>query len=116
MSSADDYHTPPDNVEAAYFVWLRYGWPEPEPRPRPPDNTLPYGIWTTADGSQILFARDYIPLWIKTPDGKVSRIDPDAWVNWERQQYFPKSNLPSNKTVRKNLQRILREFIGEVSP
>jgi hypothetical protein len=116
MSGHDDYHTPHDDVEAAYVIFLRYGWPNPRPRPWPPDDTLPYGWWTTADGSQIIFGRHYVPLWIKTPEGKVSRIDPDAWVNWVRQQYFPKSNLPSNKTVRKNLQRILKEFIGGVSP
>ena len=41
---------------------------------------LPYGKWTCADGSQVLFNRDYCPLWKRDPSGAVSAIDPNTWV------------------------------------
>lgn len=41
---------------------------------------LPYGKWTYADGTELLFNRDYRPLWARRKDGKVIPVDPDAMV------------------------------------
>ena len=40
---------------------------------------LPYGYWTLADGSEVLFARDYLPMW-RVADGQVDRLDPWLWI------------------------------------
>ena len=37
---------------------------------------IPYGVWFTADGDEILHDRKYRPLWRKHPDGTVARADP----------------------------------------
>lgn len=56
---------------------------------------LPYGKWTCADGTEVLYNRDYCPIWTKSPDGKISGIDPDFWVNYEKDDHFFKdSNAP----------------------
>lgn len=56
---------------------------------------LPYGKWTCADGTEVLFSRDYCPLWTRSPDGHVSAIAPDRWVSFEKQiWYFDDTNLP----------------------
>lgn len=40
---------------------------------------LPYGYWTLADGSEVIFSRDYFPLWRMTTD-YVERLDPWLWI------------------------------------
>lgn len=40
---------------------------------------LPYGYWTLGDGSEVIFSRDYFPLWRVTP-GMVERLDPWLWI------------------------------------
>jgi hypothetical protein len=41
---------------------------------------LPYGYWTLQDGSEVIFARDYLPMW-RIADGTVERLDPWLWIN-----------------------------------
>lgn len=41
---------------------------------------LPYGYWTLKDGSEIIFSRDYFPLW-RVTDHMVERLDPWLWIN-----------------------------------
>lgn len=41
---------------------------------------LPYGWWTLQDGSEVLFSRDYIPLWKIDPSGRIERMAPSSWV------------------------------------
>lgn len=41
---------------------------------------LPYGYWTLQDGSEVIFARDYLPMW-RIAEGEVERLDPWLWVN-----------------------------------
>lgn len=57
--------------------------------------TLPFGMWTCNDGSQVLFNLDYMPIWKKERAGVVSSIDPDTWVlyNEEPQFFFEKSEF-----------------------
>lgn len=40
---------------------------------------LPYGYWTLRDGSEVAFARDYLPLW-RISNGVVERLDPWLWI------------------------------------
>lgn len=40
---------------------------------------FPYGLWTEKDGSEVLFSRDYLPMWRLRPGLAPERLDP-----WER--------------------------------
>lgn len=40
---------------------------------------LPYGFWGLADGSRVVFSRDYYPLW-RVRDDRVERLDPWLWI------------------------------------
>jgi hypothetical protein len=52
---------------------------------------LPYGWWTLGDGSEVLFSRDYKPLWKASPDGAVTRMRPSLWIEGIRdQRWFAK--------------------------
>ncbi|WP_312338242.1 DUF5623 domain-containing protein [Sphingobacterium sp.] len=42
--------------------------------------SLPYGKWFCENGAEVLFNRDYIPIWMKDKNGKVHQIDPDTNV------------------------------------
>ncbi len=41
---------------------------------------LPYGYWTLQDGSEVVFARDYLPMW-RITEGAVERLNPWLWIN-----------------------------------
>src|SRR5262249_58294574 len=62
---------------------------------RPPRNrkermraALPYGIWTCADGRQVLFNRFYDPIWSRYPGQPATAADPNEWVHWQEQEWF----------------------------
>lgn len=46
---------------------------------------LPYGTWTLQDGSEVLFSRDYLPLW-RIFNGVVERLDPWLWIEGKAQE------------------------------
>lgn len=57
-------------------------------------NCLPYGIWTCADGREVLFDRFYQPMFQRLEDGTVSRADSGEWVKWEKQNWFYHDGTP----------------------
>ncbi|MNL59254.1 hypothetical protein D3C87_1829650 [compost metagenome] len=48
---------------------------------RPMRLYLPYGKWKLNDGTEILFNRDYNPIWAKSITGVVKAIEPDTDIN-----------------------------------
>ncbi len=57
---------------------------------------LPYGVWQLRDGSEVLFSRDYKPLW-RISEGDVGRMAP--WLRIEgihRETFFKGSRLEPN--------------------
>jgi hypothetical protein len=52
-------------------------------------NPFPYGMWTTGSGRQLIFDRDYRPLWERLPDGTCQAADPREWVeDITRREFF----------------------------
>lgn len=49
---------------------------------------LPYGKWTQANGTEVLFNRDYSPIWIRTPSGKVSGVQPGLYFDHVESDWF----------------------------
>lgn len=59
---------------------------------------LPYGKWICADGSEVLFNRNYGPMHRRRPDGTITSWPPPfwndddpkspTWVHWLRQEWF----------------------------
>jgi hypothetical protein len=58
---------------------------------------LPYGMWTLEDGTEVLYTRDYKPIWWRSIDGKVSTREPE-WVQGivpnKSTSFFNDSNPP----------------------
>ena len=70
-----------DQTEAASFKPMRI--------------VMPYGKWTCTDGTEVLFNRDYRPIWKRHPNGVVVAADPDEWVKFAKQEYlFGDHNTP----------------------
>ena len=46
---------------------------------------LPYGYWLLEDGSEVIFSRDYLPLWRIVGDA-VERVDPWWWIGGIQQE------------------------------
>jgi hypothetical protein len=57
----------------------------------------PYGIWTCADGRQVMFNRQYKPMWQRLPDGRVALADPSEWVHWQKQDWFYDDGTPTRE-------------------
>jgi hypothetical protein len=49
---------------------------------------LPYGKWTYADGREVLFNRNYKPIWQRRPGQAAEAADPEERVPFERQKWF----------------------------
>ena len=86
-----------------------------------PDETLllPYGWWTCADGSVVLFDRLYQPMFERLPSGEVHAVDPNEWVHFIKQEWFstadPSLRKRHDPDVQYRLGEILDEFrFGEV--
>ena len=41
---------------------------------------LPYGYWTLSDGSEVIFSRDYLPLW-RVSERSFERLPPWLWID-----------------------------------
>jgi len=48
----------------------------------------PYGKWKCADGREVLFNRDYCPIWERSSDGIVIPIEPDVYVPYEDSEFY----------------------------
>jgi hypothetical protein len=50
---------------------------------------VPYGMWTCADGREVLFNRFYAPIAERaSPTSLARRSDTYAWVHWVRQEHY----------------------------
>jgi hypothetical protein len=48
----------------------------------------PYGLWTCADGREVLFNRYYRPSHERYPGQPARSADPIEWVPWKQQEWF----------------------------
>lgn len=76
---------------------------------------LPYGIWTTEEGRELLFNRDYKPIWERNGKESVEQADRSEWVKGiDGQSWFYGDHNPP-WVDRKSLERCtaaLGEFLN----
>jgi hypothetical protein len=60
---------------------------------------LPYGMWTCADGREVLFNRSYQPLWQRRPGGRIEAADPCEYVLFKGRAQFFYSDWDRDKRV-----------------
>jgi hypothetical protein len=79
---------------------------------RPLRQTLPYGKWTCDDGREVLFNRDYKPMWQRLPHQQAESADPVEWVPHVRQEWFyDDSSVPwKNAASERRCVDILRNW------
>jgi hypothetical protein len=81
---------------------------------------LPYGIWIEKNGAEVLFNRDYRPIWRRRPGGNVSRVrDPigpsgEMWIYWVSQDHFYNDGCTPwhDAKSRKRCEAILAEWLA----
>lgn len=78
---------------------------------------LPYGIWTTEDGREVLFNRGYVPIWERSREQKIAvPANPREWVKKIATQdwFYDDSNAPygerPNKRSLMRCVRVLRDW------
>jgi len=73
---------------------------------------LAYGYWTEADGSEVLFSRDYKPLWRLTDGRNPERLQPWLWIDKvEHEWFWDDTNTPWRSPRRlQEEERRLHEF------
>lgn len=64
---------------------------------------MPYGIWTCADGREVLFNRHYEPIYEKLPNGKVQAAHRYEWVPFIKQDWFYTDATTIPASIRKGL-------------
>lgn len=79
---------------------------------------LPYGIWTTKEGTKVLFNRKYQPIWVKYPSGQIAKPDPNWWVrDIVTQEYYYDDGCPpygdKRKTETKNTWKRIVEGLNK---
>lgn len=56
---------------------------------------LPYGMWTCADGREVLFNRRYKPLMARMPGQQATEADRNEWVAFVQQRWlYNDGNVP----------------------
>jgi hypothetical protein len=73
---------------------------------------MPYGLWTLPDGSEVLFNRNYCPIWKRSPSGEVDNIAPELWVRYVKEQwYFREGTEPwFNRYSLEICQQVLQDW------
>ncbi len=51
---------------------------------------MPYGKWTCEDGREVLFNRNYKPIWQRMPGQSAEPADPEERVPFVKQEWFYK--------------------------
>jgi hypothetical protein len=70
---------------------------------------LPYGKWTCADGKEVLFNRDYEPIWERLPGEMASAADRKAQYEHVKEKWFFGDRNPpwsSERSVRRCLEAL----------
>jgi hypothetical protein len=82
-------------------------------------NELPYGFWTLADGSVVLFNRNYKPIWIKRVQSNSEPIiepyqNRNDWIKWVTQQnlYDDSTSPMRSRKTRELLIIFMRNNFG----
>jgi hypothetical protein len=69
----------------------------------------PYGLWTCADGREVLFNRDYKPIWERS-SGEIKHANPNEWVQFTDQRSFHGGSDNLKPAVLKRLEQVLADF------
>lgn len=112
-------------AKASVFAPTKYQGPGPKtvsPDPTPARKTwavsyrwhlLPYGLWRTSTGREVLFNRHYDPLWSKQPNGEWEKADPSEWVegvgrcnSLGHTSHFYKDGTPECEKVRVGVEAL----------
>lgn len=75
---------------------------------------LPYGKWTCSNGREILFNRDYQPIWECSPNETPKAANPNEWVDnieQEKTVFFYDGSTPMRSRKAK-AQKALNEFLS----
>ncbi|WP_409478690.1 DUF5623 domain-containing protein [Pseudobdellovibrio sp. HCB154] len=85
---------------------------QPRSAEQPMRRVLPYGLWTCEDGSQVLYNRDYKPIWVKLTNGTVTALETNTWVTYKENEYFFNDSNPPwiNKKTLAKCQGILQNW------
>jgi len=77
---------------------------------------LLYGLWTCADGREILFDRNYCPIWQRRPGQKVEAADPHERVRWKKEERLYNDGTPFEER-KKIAEKVLRDWqVGRATP
>jgi hypothetical protein len=105
--------TGPRNHRRRWHATFEEMWPWTPPADWP-KGVWPYGVWITEDHEEIMFSRDYCPMWRRQPRQPATRADPLEWIDNWRMMYFLHDNWPTpeqSKRLRQSLLIVVAEFV-----
>ena len=102
--------------DGAFVSTVRQDFKRVDPNSTPPvclRTTMPYGMFTCADGREVLFDRNYKPL-MQRIGGTVTAADREEWVPWVLQRFFFDDVDPPwrSAATRSRCEAVLAEWRG----
>jgi hypothetical protein len=75
---------------------------------------LPYGKWTCADGTEVLFNRGYNPIWERRPGEAAKAVKPHWVKGIVKDEHFYTDDVSPrrNEATYAECERILADFTG----
>lgn len=70
---------------------------------------LPYGVWRCVDGREVLFNRNYEPLW-QRHRGQIALADSREWVDFVSQVYFYEGLESADQALITRLTAVVQAF------
>jgi hypothetical protein len=89
----------------------------PATREKRQRRSLPYGMWTCANGRELLFNRSYRPIWQRLRGGVVYKADPGEWVPFTEERFLfsdwdaPWSRACGRKVLYETRHRVDRALV-----
>lgn len=70
---------------------------------------MPYGKWTTAEGREVLFDREYAPICDRWPGRAPAMCNPREWVTHVDEEWYYDDGVPE-KQKRQRAEAVLRQW------
>src|SRR5271163_2062225 len=72
---------------------------------------MPYGKWTYADGREVLFDRNYVPIFERMPSGPVSKAAPNKLPGIKKGMWlYKETGGVTESAKRKAAESVLQEW------
>jgi hypothetical protein len=101
-------------VRPPHLRWTVMAFNAQWPHEIPPPGTLPYGWWREADGCEVAFSHAYVPMFRVHPDGRVTRCDPNEFIEFVITCWFYDDHCNPHERKHKFRRKVLEALAADL--